>query len=141
MRTRRPQPQRTDARPSVKPHAAGWAIGSDEIWACVPDDRDAQPVRSLGTFPPDLLARAAWRATCQMETVALESTGVDWLPVSALLEVRGFCVSLVHAHHLKQVPGRQSDVKDGQWMQYLHTYGLLSSSLRPEAERWAWRAS
>jgi transposase len=140
MRTRRPKPQQTDSRPSVNPHAAGLDIGSDEIWACVPDDRDAQPVRSFGTFTPDLIALAEWLVTCRIERVAMESTGVYWIPVYELLEARGFCVSLVNAHHLKHVPGRKSDVKDCQWIQYLHTCGLLSGSFRPDAEMCALRA-
>jgi transposase len=124
----------------VNPHAAGLDIGCDEIWACVPEDRDAQPVRAFGTFTPDLLALAAWLATCRVDTVAMESTGVYWIPVYELLEARGFRVSLVNAHHLKHVPGRKSDVQDCQWIQYLHTCGLLSSSFRPEAEMCALRA-
>jgi transposase len=140
MRTRRPQPQHTDSHPAVNPHAAGLDIGSDEIWACVPDDRDAQPVRAFGTFTPDLLALAEWLATCQIETVAMESTDVYWIPVYELLQARGFRVYLVNAHHLRPVPGRKSDMKDCQWIQYLPTCGLLSGSFRPEAEMCALRA-
>jgi transposase len=140
MRARRPNSPRTDLRPCVNPHAAGLDIGSEEIWACVPEDRDAEPVRSFGTFTPDLFALADWLATCRIETVAMESTGVYWIPVYEVLEARGFRVYLVNARHLKHVPGRKSDVKDCQWIQYLHTCGLLSGSFRPEAEMCAVRA-
>jgi transposase len=115
-------------------------IGSEEIWACVPEDRDAEPVRSFGTFTPDLYALADWLAACRIETVAMESTGVYWIPVYEILEARGFRVHLVNARHLKHVPGRKSDVKDCRWIQYLHTCGLLSGSFRPEAEMCAVRA-
>jgi transposase len=140
MRARRPSSPRTDLRPCVNPHAAGWEIGSEAIWACVPEGRDAEPVRSFGTCTPDLYALADWLAACRIETVAMESPGVSWLPVYESLEARGFQVHLVNARHLKHVPGRKSDVKDWQWIQYSHTCGLLSGSCRPEAERRAVRA-
>jgi transposase len=106
----------------------------------VPEDRDAEPVRSFGTFTPDLYALAEWLAACQIETVAMESTGGYWIPAYEILEARGFRVYLVNARHLKHVPGRKSDVKDCQWIQYLHTCGLLSGSFRPDAEMCAVRA-
>jgi hypothetical protein len=125
----------------VNPHAAGLDIGSEEIWAGVPEDRDAEPVRRFGTLPPALYALADGLAACRSETVAMASTGVYWMPVYEVLEARGLRVSLVNAHHLTQVPGRKSDVQDCQWMQYLHTCGLLHGSFRPEAEMGALRAS
>jgi transposase len=140
MPRRLSQPPRPDARPCVNPHAAGLDIGSEEIWACVPEDRDTLPVRSFGTFTPDLLALADWLVSCGIDTVAMESTGGYWIPVYEMLEVRGFKVHLVNAHHLKHVPGRKSDRKDCQWIQYWHTCGLLSGSFRPEAEMCALRA-
>jgi transposase len=140
MPRRHSQHPRTDARPCVNPHAAGLDIGSEEIWACVPEDRDTQPVRSFGTFTPDLIALAEWLASCRIDTVAMESTGVYWIPIYEILEARGFRVHLVNARHLKHVPGRKSDIKDCQWIQYLHTCGLLSGSFRPEAEMCALRA-
>jgi transposase len=140
MRIRHSRHQHTAARPCINPHAAGLDIGSEEIWACVPEDRDAEPVRPFGTFTPDLYALAAWLAACQIETVAMESTGVYWIPVYEILEARGFRGHLVDARHLKHVPGRKSDVRDGQWIQYLHTCGLLSGSFRPAAEMCAMRA-
>ena len=140
MPRRHLQPPRADVRPSVNPHAAGLDIGSEEIWACVPEDRDDQPVRSFGTFTPDLFGLAEWLVSCRIDTVAMESTGVYWIPVYEILDARGFKVYLVNAHHLKHVPGRKSDSKDCQWIQYLHTCGLLSGSFRPEAEMCALRA-
>jgi transposase len=140
MRAHRPRRPRTVSLPCVNPHAAGLDIGSEEIWACVPEDRDAEPVRAFGTFTPDLYALADWLATCRIETVAMESTGVYWIPVYEILEARGFQVYLVNAQHVKHVPGRKSDIKDCQWLQYLHTCGLLSASFRPEAEMCALRA-
>jgi len=106
-------------------------IGAEEIWACVPADRDARPVRAFGTFTPDLHALADWLAQCQVTTVAMESTGVYWIPIYEILEARGFAVSLVNARHLKNVPGRKSDVPDCQWLQQLHRSGLLRASFRP----------
>ena len=72
MRVRRPKASRADLHPHVNPHAAGLDIGSEEIWVCVPEDRDAEPVRPFGTFTPDLYALADWLATCRMATVAME---------------------------------------------------------------------
>jgi transposase len=140
MRARHPSSPRPDARPCVNPHAAGLDIGSEEIWACVPEDRDAEPVRSFGTFTPGLYALTDWLAACRIETVAMASMGGYWIPVYEMLEARGFRVHLVNARHLKHVPGRKSDVKDCQWIQHLHTCGLLSGSFRQEAEMCAVRA-
>jgi transposase len=140
MRIRHSRHQHTDSRPCINPHAAVLDIGSEEIWACVPEDRDAEPVRPFGTFTPDLYALAEWLASCRIETVAMESTGVYWIPVYEILEARGFQVHLVNARYLKHVPGCKSDIKDCQWIQYWHTCGLLSSSFRPAAEMRALRA-
>lgn len=118
----------------VNPHAAGLDIGASEIWACVPADRDATPVRAFGTFTPDLHALAAWLVACRVKSVAMESTGVYWIPIFELLEARGLQVYLVNARHIKNVPGRKSDMQDCQWIQRLHQYGFLSASFRPEAE-------
>jgi transposase len=140
MSRRRQAPPRAVSLPCVNPHAAGLDIGSEAIWACVPEDRDPQPGRAFGTFTPDLQALADWLAACHIETVAMESTGVYWIPVYEILEARGFRAHLVTARHLKHVPGRKSDVKDCQWIQHLHTCGLLTGSFRPEAELCALRA-
>ena len=97
-------------------------------------------MRKFGTFTPDLEQLADWLKACGLETVAMESTGVYWIPIFELLEARGFKVHLVNAQHLKNVPGRKSDVQDCQWIQQLHGFGLLSGSFRPEAEMCALRA-
>lgn len=113
-------------------NAAGIDLGSREHWVCVPPDRTEQNVRRFGCFTPDLMAMANWLIECQIETVAMEATGVYWIPVFQILEARGFEVKLVNAHHVKTVPGRKTDVNDCQWLQQLHSYGLLSGSFRPE---------
>ncbi len=116
----------------VQPNAAGVDVGADEIFVAVPPDRDPQPVRSFPTFTRDLLAPADWLQACGIDTVAMESTGVYWIPFFQILEERGFRVFLVNARHAKNVPGRKSDVSDCQWIQYLHSVGLLSASFRPD---------
>lgn len=126
--------------PRVHPSAAGLDIGAREIWACVPSDRDPQPVRRFGTFTPDLIALVDWLVGCGVDTGAMEATGVYWIPVFELLEGRGLKAYLVNAQHLKRVPGRKSDYLDCQWIQKLHTLGLLAASFRPDAEMCALRA-
>jgi transposase len=126
--------------PVLNVNAAGLDIGSAEIWVAVPADRDPQPVRTFGTFTPDLRALADWLKDCRIQTVVMESTGVYWIPVYELLDAQGFHVSVVNARHVKNVPGRKTDEKDCQWLQRLHTYGLLSASFRPDAEIVALRA-
>lgn len=116
----------------MNPNAAGIDVGSAEHWVAVPEDRDNQPVRSFKCFTADLHAMADWLKTCAIQTVVMESTGVYWIPLYQLLERRGFDVKLVNARHVKNVPGRKTDVSDCQWLQRLHTYGLLSGSFRPE---------
>ncbi len=116
----------------INPHAAGIDVGSEEHWVAVPAGRDEQPVRSFGSFTTDLYALADWLEQCSIETVAMESTGVYWIPLFQVLEARGFEVKLVNARHVKNVPGRKTDVLDCQWIQRLHSYGLLSASFRPE---------
>lgn len=124
----------------VHPHAAGLDIGSEEIWAAVPPEGTAEPVRKFGTFTPDLEALADWLVRCGVDTVALESTGVYWIPVYEILEARGLQVYVVNARHLKNVPGRKSDIQDCQWIQGLHSVGLLRGSFRPASEIVALRA-
>jgi transposase len=118
----------------VHPHAAGLDIGSRETWACVPAASSPEPVRVFGPFTPDLHALADWLIACQVDTVAMESTGVYWIPIYEVLEARGLKVFLVNSWHLKHVPGRKSDVLDCQWIQQLHSLGLLRGSFRPDAE-------
>ena len=116
----------------IQPNAAGVDVGADEMFIAVPVDRDAQPVRSFPTFTRDLLAAAAWLKHCRIDTVAMESTGVYWIPFFQILEQQGFKVFLVNARHVKNVPGRKTDVSDCQWIQYLHSVGLLNASFRPD---------
>lgn len=116
----------------INQNAAGIDLGSGEHWVCVPTDRADKNVRRFGCFTPDLIAMADWLIECKVNTVAMEATGVYWIPVFQILEAKGFEVKLVNAHHVKTVPGRKTDVLDCQWLQKLHTYGLLSGSFRPE---------
>jgi transposase len=118
----------------VHPNAAGLDIGAREIWACIPPDDEGDNVRPFGTFTPDLYQLADWLEQHGVDTVAMESTSVYWIPVFEILEARGFKVYLVNARHIKNVPGRKSDYADCQWIQKLHALGLLSGSFRPDAE-------
>lgn len=124
----------------VHPHAAGLDIGAEEIWASVPVSSTAEPVRVFGPFTADLHALADWLIACGVDTVAMESTGVYWIPIFEILEARGLKVFLVNSWHLKHVPGRKSDVLDCQWIQQLHSLGLLRGSFRPDAEMCALRS-
>ena len=137
----------------INQNAAGIDLGGGEHWVCVPPDRVEKNVRKFGCFTPDLMAMADWLIECGVTTVAMEATGVYWIPVFQILEAKGLLVRLVNAHpsgspvayggkpsscalahHVKTVPGRKTDVNDCQWLQQLHTYGLLSGSFRPEDE-------
>ena len=120
-----------NALEQINLNAAGIDIGAEEVYVAVPPDRDAQSVRSFPTFTADLHRLADWLEQCGIDTVAMEATGVYWIPLYEILEERGFQVYLVNARHLKNVSGRKSDVLDCQWVQQLHTYGLLSASFRP----------
>jgi transposase len=115
-------------------NAAGIDVGADAHWVAVPPDRDERPVQCFGAFTADLYALAEWLRQCQIETVVMESTGVYWIALFEVLEERGFDVKLVDPHAVRQVPGRKTDVKDCQWLQELHTYGLLRGAFRPEDE-------
>jgi transposase len=115
-------------------NAAGIDIGSEHHFVAVPDGRDDVSVRQFGTFTSDLHQIADWLEKCGVTTVAMESTGVYWIPLFELLEQRGFEVKLVDARHVKNVSGRKSDVLDCQWLQQLHTYGLLAGAFRPPDE-------
>ena len=116
----------------VNVNAAGIDVGATMHFVCVPQGRDPQPVRSFGAFTADLEAIADWLRACGVTTVAMEATGVYWIPLFELLERRGFEVKLVEPSRLKHVPGRKSDVLDCQWIQQLHTFGLLCGSFRPD---------
>ncbi len=115
-------------------NAAGIDVGARYHYVAVPSDRDQEPVRRYGCLTPELHAMGKWLKGCGIETVAMESTGVYWIPVVQVLEQYGLKVLLVNARHVKHVPGRKSDVQDCQWLQELHTFGLLSGGFRPEAE-------
>lgn len=118
----------------IKLNAAGIDIGDEEIWVCVPEDRTQEPVQRFGTFTHDLLAIAAWLKACGVDTVAMESTSIYWVPLYELLEAKGLEVYLVNARDAKNVSGRKNDILDCQWLQQLHTYGLLRRSFRPDGE-------
>jgi transposase len=122
------------AMPVMRPDAAGIDIGATEIFVAVPADRTADNVRSFPTFTQDLYALAEWLKQCGITTVAMESTGVYWMPLFQILEERGFAVCLVNARHVKNVPGRRTDVSECQWLQFLHSVGLLKASYRPAQE-------
>ena len=116
------------------PNAAGIDIGSATHFVAVPPDRDDEPVRAFPSFTADLYAIADWLKGCKVDSVAMESTGVYWIPLFEVLEARGFKVFLVNARHVKNVSGRKSDVLDCQWIQQLMTYGLLGAAFRPTEE-------
>ena len=120
--------------PTLKPNAAGIDMGATEVVAAVPADRDSESVRTFATFTPDLHALADWLQQCGINSVVMESTGVYWIPLFQILEARGMEVYLVNAQHVRHVPGRKSDVLDCQWLQYLHSVGLLKASFRPEQD-------
>lgn len=106
----------------------------------VPQERDPHPVRVFKTFTIDLNALVDWLVECGIETVAMESTGVYWIPIYEILESRGLEVYLVNARHIQNVPNKKTDVLDSQWIQQLHTYGLLRASFRPDDQMVALRA-
>ena len=115
----------------INPNVAGIDCGSAEHFVAVPPDRDATPVQSFPTFTSDLNRLADWLTACRVTSVAMEATGVYWIPIYEILEARGFEVHLVNARHVKNVPGRKSDVSDCEWLRELHSVGLLRGSFRP----------
>jgi transposase len=120
-------------RPILEQDAAGVDVGAREMFVAVPPDRDTQPVRVFDTFTEDLERLADWLLACGIRTVAMESTGVYWIPLYDILEQRGLKPCLVNARHMKNVPGRRTDWHECQWIQYLHSVGLLRAAFRPEA--------
>lgn len=114
--------------------AAGIDIGSRSHFVAVAEELDEQPVREFAGFTGDLHRLADWLVETGIQTVAMESTGVYWIPVYEILQARGLEVLLVDARHVKNVPGRKTDVLDCQWLQELHTYGLLRGAFRPPDE-------
>jgi transposase len=120
--------------------AAGIDIGSKSHFVSVPVGCAAQPVREFQSFTADLILLADWLEECGIETVVMESTGVYWIPLFELLESRGLAVKLVDARHVKNVSGRKTDILDCQWLQQLHTYGLLNGAFRPNEQVCALRS-
>lgn len=119
----------------IHPNAAGIDVGASEMWVCVPEGRAPERVRKFGTDTTELEAIANWLAQCGVASVAMESTGVYWIPLFQILENHGMEVCLVNARHVKNVPGRRkTDRLDCQWLQKLHACGLMSASFRPSAE-------
>jgi len=129
-RTRR----RTPTPRVIHPHAGGLDVGARYVHAAAPPDGDSPCVAVFGTFTADLFRLAAWFKEHGVTSVAMESTGSFWIPVFQILERCGLEVILVNARHVKNVPGRKTDVSDCRWLQYLHSVGLLQGSFRPPAE-------
>ncbi len=123
-----------DGLSRIQPHAAGMDIGAHEIVICVPGPDSTQIVRAFGTYTADLHDIAQWLLENGIQSVAMESTGVYWIPLFETLESHGFKCCLIAATAIKRFPGRKTDVLDCQWIQTLHSYGLLESSFRPEAD-------
>jgi len=118
----------------MHPDAAGIDVGGNEHWVAVSPDRDAEPVRRCGCFTADLRAMARWLTEKGVRSVAMQSTGVYWMPVLEVLEQHGLEVYLVNARHTKNLPGRKSDIQECQWLLKLHTFGLLNNSFQPTDE-------
>jgi len=141
---RRRHSKRRSASPGllkrINPNAAGIDCGSAEHYVAVPADRDPEPVRAFKTFTADLHRLADWLLACGVTTVAMEATGVYWIPLYEILEARGIEAVLVNARHVKNVSGRKSDVMDCEWLRELHSVGLLRGSFRPSAAIAALRA-
>lgn len=133
--TPKPGRQRTStALDQINAEAAGIDIGASSHFVSVREDRDDQPVREFSAYTADLYRLADWLTSCKVTTVAMESTGVYWIPLYQVLEERGFEVRLVDARKVRNVSGRKTDVQDCQWLQQLHTYGLLTPAFRPDDE-------
>jgi len=118
----------------VHPDAAGIDVGGSEHWVAISPDRDPEPVRWFGCFTADLREMAGWLVEKGVRSVAMQSTGVYWMPVLEVLEQHGLEVYLVNARHTKNVPGRKSDVQECQWLLKLHAFGLLNNSFQPTDE-------
>src|SRR5450432_1559873 len=134
MNPKRSKSRNAGKMPMVHPNAAAIDVGATMHMAAVRADRAPEPVRSFGTFTADLHRLVDWFTECGVETVVMESTSVYWIPIFELLDERGFEVFLVNARDAKHVPGRKTDVSDAQWLQRLHSYGLLRASFRPKGE-------
>ena len=115
----------------MHPHAAGIDIGGSEHWVAIDPERDEQPVRSFDCFTADVQQMAQWLLERGVRSVAMQSTGVYWIPVFEILQQHGLEVYLVKARHTKNLPGRKSDIAECQWLLKLHTFGLLNNSFQP----------
>lgn len=120
--------------PEIKANVAGLDIGAEEVYGAIHKGHDEYEVRHFTTFTEDIKALADWLAEYKVKEVAMESTGVYWIPVFQILEARGVSVCLVNARHIKNVPGHKTDVKDSVWLQRLFSFGLLKASFRPEQQ-------
>ena len=120
--------------PLIRPNAAGIDIGSREHFVTVPEERSTPSVRSFGCTTSELREMAAWLKSCGVDTVAMEATGVYWVPVYEVLEDAGIEAFLFDGRQARHVSGRKSDVLDCQWSQKLHSYGLLTRAFRPDKE-------
>ena len=134
MNPKRSKPKNDRTMPMIHPNAAAIDIGATMHTAAVRADRTPEPVRSFGTFTTDLHRLVDWFTECGVETVVMELTSVYWIPIFELLDARGFAVFVVNARDAKHVPGRKTDVSDAQWLQRLHSYGLLRASFRPKGQ-------
>ena len=114
----------------VNPNAAGIDISPKEMQVCVPSDRDGECNRTFGVYTEDLHYIAEWLKACCIDTVAMESTGIYWLPVFRILKESGFDVILVNASDVKNFSGRKTDASDAEWLMMLHSYGLLKPCFR-----------
>ncbi len=131
----------TEGLPVVNPHAAGADIGAQQIYLCIPGPDQTQIVRSFGTYTADLHAIAHWLVENGIQTIAMESTGVYWIPLFEVLEAHGLHCCLINGNLARRLPARhKSDVLDCQWIQTLHSLGLLTASFRPDADLIALRS-
>lgn len=117
--------------PPLNRNAAGIDVGSAAHYVAVPAGRDAEPVQEFCSFTADLHRMAQWLKACKVDTVVMQATGVYWTALYDVLESYGFEVNVVNARHTKTLPGRKTDVLECQWLQKLHTFGLLNNSFRP----------
>jgi transposase len=131
---------KTNSMERINPNTAGIDIGAQSIFVCAGFNDGRQVVREFLTFTADLRAAATWLKECGIKSIAMESTGSYWISTYELMEEVGLEVLLVNAHHLKAVPGKKTDVKDCQWIQQLHSYGLLRGSFRPDSNGVTFRA-
>ena len=134
MSSRRKSGAKPEGLSQLNLNAAGIDVGATSHYVAVPADRAEQPVQEFEAFTADLYRLADWLTECGVQTVVMESTGVYWIPLFGVLEERGFQVMLVDPRRIKNVPGRKTDVVDCQWLQQLHSYGLLSGAFRPDGD-------